>query len=133
MKKSLIAIFALIALVGCSTPKFYTSGNFVDYSKYMEKGFFVSESNSVNFTYTPVGSVSGSCYSGNTSGSTKDKNSLLGKMYNYKFATIEDAMDAMYQIAIEKGANGVINLTFSQQIDKSGRSFITASGMAIKK
>ena len=156
MKKLFVIALTLMltACVSSRYPFIQTSGYF-DYSYLFEKGFFVTESNSVSFNYTPVGSV----YASESSGYLKKEkapkrmtskainkkqdqlypeNDPFPKYGDYREATVKSVLDEIYKQAIALGANGVINLKISfsdpvvtkTEIKGSG---ITITGMAIKK
>src|SRR5690606_19343858 len=61
MKKLLwmlsVAFFASCATNKMALPEPYTTVSIVDYKFYTERGFFITESNSVSFEYTPVSSI----------------------------------------------------------------------------
>ncbi|MGV8136029.1 MAG: hypothetical protein AB2L20_12505 [Mangrovibacterium sp.] len=61
MKKIFLAL-SIAILTSCVT--YSPLVNFVDYSAYNNDGMFLTESNSVNFDYTPVGSINVLLYSG---------------------------------------------------------------------
>jgi hypothetical protein len=55
-----ITLFLLLfTFVSCGfkIPKYVSASSFIDYSYFTDKGIYVSESNSVNFDYTPMGSI----------------------------------------------------------------------------
>jgi uncharacterized protein YbjQ (UPF0145 family) len=88
----------MISFASCNVYPPYTSfGTYIDYSLYSEKGFFITESNSVSFEYESIASITMTDESGSINSDLKHPD--LNKM-------IED----LYQLAIKKGANGVINL-----------------------
>ena len=109
-----------IGLASCSTvsvPQFTTT-TFVDYSEFTKQGIFVTESNSVNFDYKPLGSVV-SFTQGAWSGLSSKK---------------IDADEAFKDIADKvknAGGNGLINFRFNVTSTGSA-SVMTASGMAIR-
>lgn len=60
MKKLLLPVFILfIALNSCTmmAPKYIQHLSVLDYGRYYDQGFFLTESNSINSEYKPVGSV----------------------------------------------------------------------------
>ena len=111
--KNLILVFTiLLAFTSCQTSKYLLTTNFIDYSAICNNyDFFITESNSVSFEYKPLGSISVECVSGriNTEedGSKYDGTFSLGK---YKLTSIEDAYKELFNMAVGRGANGVINL-----------------------
>ena len=110
----------VIGLASCATvsvPQFTTT-TFVDYSEFTKQGIFVTESNSVNFDYKPLGSVV-SVTQGAWSGLSSKK---------------IDADEAFKDIADKvknAGGNGLINFRFNVTSTGSA-SVMTASGMAIR-
>jgi hypothetical protein len=114
----------------------------VDYVSYSEKGFFFTESNSVNFDYKPMGSI----YVKMSSGYSKEKIQRIDSTFNfaigdyeysnrtefvvdYERAVIGDAIRVLYDNAVKMGANGIINLEFGVLPQYE----IYAKGMAIKR
>lgn len=120
MRKILLLMLMAIGLASCSTvsvPQFTTT-TFVDYSEFTKQGIFVTESNSVNFDYKPLGSVV-SFTQGAWSGLSSKK---------------IDADEAFKDIADKvknAGGNGLINFRFNVTSTGSA-SVMTASGMAIR-
>jgi hypothetical protein len=84
---------------------------------------FITESNSVNFDYRPVGIVTAVVVDGYDG-------------LEYIEGSVEDAIRVLHDAAKKSRADGVINLKieFGKTGGKSGRSskMITASGMAIR-
>ena len=139
MKKVLLLIFAITALVlasGCSTvtPKYIERVYSLDYSEYSESGFFITESNSVNFEYTPIATVVVTIYEGE-GGEWKY---YKGKMYHSGgvAAMPADALEKAVSHTKQLGGNALINLKLTPStinivgIEQSG---IILSGMAIKR
>jgi hypothetical protein len=120
--------------------------SFVDYSYYNNNGMFLTESNSVNFSYEPVGSINVLLYSGYTvekksesSASKKDKGddvyySPVPGAAKFKGSPIQEAIRLAVDRAKEGGANAIINLKLNYV---SGYKYTPpgwhVSGMAIKK
>ena len=156
MKKTILLIVLIAAMCSCESvfKAAYTKNAYVlDYSEYTNKGFFLTESNSVNFDYKSLGSVSSLIYSGyeilnNKVNSQKmvytvdnvqnPKKIRYGKYIN---ATSKDALDELCEKAMEIGANGIINIKVNYipaeydyktgvRISEDGM-FVT--GMAIRK
>lgn len=142
----LIAAAALI-MSGCSpiirTPEEFSSG-ITDYSIFAKKGFFITESNSVNFEYQPIGSVyvkqqagyevlsntaKQKVYSDDVTGGqlTKDFNTMkIGSTFIP--LDINRGLKEIYIQSEKAGSNGIINLKITHW---NGGYSIT--GMAIKK
>ncbi|MBK5720149.1 hypothetical protein JGH11_04610 [Dysgonomonas sp. Marseille-P4677] len=153
MKKVLLSLlFILFIISSCVTVKFksFEAVDFWDYTPLIKKGLFVTESNSVNFDYTAIGSV----YIEIRAGEDKDKSKAVKKeqyldsdiyiqknkrTVEYTSATIDDALKKLSNQLSDVGANGIINLKISQvssmQISPDtyyGPGYII-TGMAIKK
>lgn len=150
-------MFAILALVlsGCSVYKtpYLSTATVLDYSEYTNKGFFLSESNSVNFEYKALGSVSAVSTGGYEVLSTTERKNMQDDVYisqepsksvkygKYKSASSKDALSALCNKAMEVGANGVINISTSYipgtydaktGVLISGNSYVI-TGMAIRK
>lgn len=141
MRKILFFIFAAFILSSCSSRIPYVKyHSVIDYSEYISRGFFITESNSVSFAYEPIGSVVAGVSSGweilnSTTETTTSDDNVYGtssktkiKYGEYVGARLDDAIDLLYKKCIELGADGVINFSFS-----SSGSECVVSGMAIKK
>ena len=155
MKKILMLLMVVGLFSSCGINKLpYTSNIYVlDYKYFTEKGFFITESNSVNFDYEPVGSISVLISSGyvksekelakqNSKKSFDDSLYPFVNSYGSKFiaANYNDALDMIYDEAKAQGGNGVINLktaSYPAVYNEKGillsESYITVSGMVIKK
>lgn len=150
MKTKAIAIAtigALFMLSSCAPKILYTESiGFVDYSSYLSKGIFLTESNSVSFEYDAIGSVTVSVFSGNTVISQTqqvDKNDIYGEKtrisnkMGWRAASPESALEAAVSQAVSKGANGLINIKISPATEvyssKTVRSGYLVTGMAIKR
>ncbi len=130
-------LFLLVVLFNCScvTWNYEVNVSTIDYAKLSNsKGFFISESNSVSFEYTPIGSISIECVSGNDGVESE----LNWSTTKYKHASIEDGFKKLIQVSIEKGANGVINVQ-TKYLPAFNTKYayypdrIIVSGMMIKK
>jgi uncharacterized protein YbjQ (UPF0145 family) len=112
----------------------------VDYSKYMSRGFFITEANSVSFDYESIGSVTAGVESGweildTTTKTTTSKDDVYGsstktkiKYGEYIQAELDDAIEELYSTSIELGADGVINFSIRSSLGE-----YVVSGMAIKR
>ena len=137
MKKTLILFFLFILLSSCSVVKYNTKTTFIDFSEYIEKGFYISVGNDEpyeadNLGYIEVNITSGADknikHTGSSSGLIGDKSGA------YHEATVNDAIELLYQKAIEVGADGILNLKFYYTNWVDGKIMQTfASGIAIKK
>jgi hypothetical protein len=128
MKKLLSAIFCIAFLSGCMTMHIHRTFS-VDYTTYAKRGFFLTEANSVSFEYTPVAHVEVILANGYFNGKNlPDLGIDDGRYVRYD---LNSGIDALYNLATELGANGIIGLNFeSKALEK--RSVIVAAGMAIK-
>lgn len=153
MKKTVLFLLALLPLMfSCSVKTPYRQGySIIDYSIYTNKGFFITESNSVSFGYEAMGSVYAVVESGyevigskqvreigDDIYSSKPKLKTKLKYGDYIEATPEQALDLIYKKALDIDANGIINLNIkqlTQYIEGYGyiiRGYIV-EGMAIKR
>ena len=147
MKKLLwmlsVAFFASCATNKMALPEPYTTVSIVDYKFYTERGFFITESNSVSFEYTPVSSIVVKSVPGFLPGNYKPKvdPKINNDMYSSRgnvtdtknplFAdvTVKSVLDHLYHNALSLEANGIINLKIL--VNQEGGYTIT--GMAIKR
>ena len=87
MKKILtLCAFAALMMSSCVTPiKFQQNAGFIDYS--MFPGMFLTESNSVNFDYQPIGSL----YAEETSGEYQVVKKKIGnnEIYGDEYAVVD--------------------------------------------
>lgn len=142
MKKVLLLVVIGFGMffTGCMpTAKFGVTSNFVDYTKYTVKGFFISEANSVSFEYDAIGSISTLVLSGNQgckNENTKFKGGLVGDATNrdYVSATPQDVIEGLYNEAVKQGANGIINVRIEPYFNTlTKREGLQGSAMAIKR
>lgn len=122
MKKWILPLFLIVALTSCTTvnvpaPKQYATC--IDYSFLTQQGIFVSESNSVNFDYEPLGSLYVECLGGWVKKKHKDGD-VMEDIYMatpgsvmYLKPTIEEAYQLVLSEIKKLRANGVINLKIS--------------------
>ncbi len=114
MKK--IALFLLLILIfsSCVTQKatYRITSQVIDYSHYYLQGFFITESPSVSFNYTPIGSIGVVASSGYEiiEMVNKTTGSVVREYGAIKNVTIYDALDELQKKCKEIGANGVVNL-----------------------
>jgi len=120
MKQLFLFIVCAALCSGCVAYREATYTNRYD----QFQGMFITESNSVNFSYTPVGSVNAAIQSG-----------YDGTQYIH--ATIDDVLYLLSSEAERQGANGIINLKIEYGSKKdiygkdTGHLIIYASGMGI--
>lgn len=152
MKRVLSIVFLVLLLASCSTKKSYVRvASAIDFSEYTRSGFFITESNSVSFSYEPVSSVAAFVEEGHEvlglrthvpitdddvyRSSAKTK-TVYGK---YIGAYAQDALDELYIKAKEMGADGIINLKMTYTPYRIKGSEVLSwesyyvSGMAIKR
>ena len=135
MKKVLFLFCAVFLFVGCIPTKRITQVVTLDLTKYTELGFFITEANSVNKDYDPIGLVSVYLESGKDVCVTKKDGGdpvygqdIVIKKGKFIAASLEEALEMMYNEACSKGANAIINLKYS--CSELGNLDVT--GMAIK-
>ena len=151
MKKFILFVFVAVSLVifaSCMPKRAFTKvSSAVDYTRYSENGFFMTEANSVSFRYEPLGSITaiardgyeviGSDDSSNFQDDTYGKPFQKVKYGKYRSAYPEDALEELYNKALEMGANGVINIKFTYLPSSDRPVPLEAgwmiTGMAIKK
>lgn len=153
MKKTLVFLF-LCCLCSCVTTykwPYIQESSIIDYSVYAKKGFFITESNSVNFDYSAIGSISAKVESGyevlnmdavKVTGddiySRQPETKINVKYGKYIKATPEAAINELFNQAIQSKANGIIGLTIkpitttSQQYGNVVTGYFV-TGMAIRK
>lgn len=150
--------FLILSLIFClgscvTVPKwpYIQESSIIDYSQYTNKGFFITQANSVNFDYLAIGSISSKVESGyeilNTNMvkvlgddvySPDQKTKAKIKYGKYIRATPEMALENLYKKAVESGANGIVGLTiepitnYSPHYGNVTVGYFVA-GMAIKK
>lgn len=124
----IICGFLLILILGAcgSYPKPESRIGVIDYTPLIKAGIFVTESNSVNFDYTAVGSIIAT-----------EKGGWVGG--NYQRPSTENALKNIIKGLEDMGANGIINLNISSSVEmsedlmsKTYVAVITVKGMAIK-
>lgn len=132
--KRILLLLTIVLLSSCCGRNFYIKTVSLDYSKYLKKGFFMTESPSVSFEYEPIASLQSIVYSGRDKGRSKKKGNDFYSLENeIRWATHDDGLEAIYQEARQKGANGIINITYTSIYDKEGGiDYIIVRGMAIQ-
>lgn len=149
MKKILFISLITLLLSSCATlkPPYSRFSNTVDFSEYTRKGFFITESNSVSFNYNPLGSLTSVVQGGyevlgrEAISSNDEVYGVNAKVTYGEFipASIDDALDELYNSARELGANGIINFKltyYPSEYEKNvlvRHSSYVVSGMAIKR
>ena len=150
MKKILPLLFVLLVATSCVTFKtpYRSYSNAIDFSSYTRNGFFITESNSVNFPYEPLGSITSvvtsgyEVISGNKAANPKDdiytQNSKV-KYGRYIDTDVNKALDELCNSARQLGADGIINFhseyvpaKYQKGTSITPDSYIV-SGMAIRR
>lgn len=144
MKKTFLSILILGLMSSCVTlpPPSIRTG-VIDYEPLVKSGYFVTESNSVGFGYEAKGSIIIVLTGGWKKKKNKQVESSIVKAKDdyyvptsgkqiYIAPTYEEVFDAL-KVELQKlGANGIINMKLSHQIDGVQDQFVL-TGMAIKK
>lgn len=146
MRKHLLLLGFILVMASCSTKyPVVRESSIIDYSSFEKEGFFLSESNSVNFPYAAIGSVSALVLDGwEVTGIIKENRFsdeiVSGDRTKYGMfirATPNDVLNELYNRATQKDANGIINLSIEPMTKEiKGRGIVKgfyAKGMAIKK
>ncbi len=135
-----------ISSVSC-TPKFSSKVYYTDYQRYSDAGFFITESNTVSFDYVPVGSVVVRQTAGVMSDTEiisqnvpekRGYDELYGELEkkrhsnSWKLPSDYTALDAVYKVAKEQNADGIINLKITMPVVNNA-GIIELSGMLIKR
>lgn len=95
----------------------------MDYTPMTDKGIFVTESNSVDFDYVPLGSVvsvTNGAYRSSIETGTK-----------YENVDLEKAFEEISKMLVVMDANGLINLKIESSFDDL-MHYMTVTGMAIR-
>lgn len=127
MNKTIYGFLLILVLGACGTyPKPESRIGVIDYTPLIKAGIFVTESNSVNFDYTAVGSIIATEKGGWVDG-------------EYQRPSTENALKNIIKELESMGANGLINLSISSSVEMSEDlmskvyvAVITVKGMAIK-
>lgn len=136
----MLALSMAASLTSCY-PKFSDRVYFLDYSRFADEGFFITESNTVPFDYKPIGSVLVEERPGKKEVSMVHKpgydpiygedNAKTTKSI-YTYASADSALEALQKFAKENNADGVINIKISRG-EGSERPYFFVSGMLIKR
>lgn len=127
MKQLVYGLLLIIIFSSCgSLPVPESRVRVIDYTPLIKAGIYVTESNSVNFDYTAIGSIVATEKGGWVNGKAKRP-------------TTEDALNNIMKELERMGANGIINLNIIPSVEMSDDlmskvfvSVITVKGMAIK-
>ena len=122
MKKILLVFWVLVFLSSCATKTpFYNVTYFVDYRTFLEKDFFITESDAVHFKYDALGHMETAMHSREKEDEQgKVKTGLLEKKNDrYVKVTLEDAITDFCEQAKLKGADGVLKLKIEPIIENA--------------
>lgn len=124
--------FMAIVLTGCNSGKqaYAEVIGVLDYSEFSSNGFFVTESNSVNFDYTPLGSLSIQVFPGE--GDEWYFDNGVARRKGDSSTAPASALRVAVREARRLNANAIINLSV-KPIQVMERSGILVTGMAVKK
>ena len=146
---SILAGIAL-SLASCASiksPRFIQRAYFVDYQQAAGGKVFITESNSVSFDYTPVGSLLVEEISGmekkpkdisvkqaykQTDPIYGDAPQSSGKSY-YRSPDAESALDYAAKKALDMGGDAIINLQVVPSVYEGGRQMLIVKGMVVKR
>lgn len=148
MKKFLLMVTASFAmLVTSCAPKFSQASYFIDYSRYADQGFFISESAAFTGEYKPVGSMlvverpgRDKTYVSNPK--PTNRKAYEDDIYNspaksepnhWRLASVQSALDFIVSEAKNQGANGIIGVKITTDNEKGKQPGIAVSGMLIKR
>lgn len=144
MKKlSILLFFVIMVLLPSCGPTYSVVTGYIDYSKYSDQGFFITEAPTVPFDYTPIGSMSVTEYSGKDKEyvvesvqTDKEYDNLYAadrtKTSHWREATPMSALSAIVERAKIVGANGIMSLQLLPVYEKKNIIGYTVSGMLIK-
>lgn len=150
MKKVLLPLLVVLftaCVPSLNLPSPWSKFTMADYSMFTQNEIFVTESNSVSFDYTPIGSVHSQAVGGWVKRDGKDTpivpkdddyyiNSKARKKM-YKSPQLQDAFNTLIENMKSIGANGIINLRIIYDTPNPNIDFkpetIMVTGMAIKR
>jgi uncharacterized protein YbjQ (UPF0145 family) len=149
MKKIISFCVVLLLVTSCTTYKipYRRYSGTIDFSAYAQKGFFITESNSVSFSYEPLGSITSVVSSGYeilNLENLKSNDDIYGSYKKIKYgkmidASVNDALDELYNSALRLGADGIINFRseyvpslYNKAVLITPDSYVV-SGMAIRR
>lgn len=118
MSRFLLLLTIIVSMSSCFPLEQMTVTEIKDYSSLTDKGIFVTEANSVNFDYTPIGSVVSTTLSG------------IDDLGRYVL-NMDKAFDNIAEELLKKEANGLINLKIMSSY-VNNLYYITITGMAIR-
>lgn len=118
MSRFLLLLTIIVSMSSCFPLEQMTVTEIKDYSSLTDKGIFVTEANSVNFDYTPIGSVVSTTLSG------------IDASGRY-LLNMDKAFDNIAEELLKKEANGLINLNITSSY-VNNLYYTTITGMAIR-
>lgn len=144
---SILLFLVFIAILSSCGTQYHCVTGYMDYSKYANQGFFITEAPTVPFNYTPVGSMTVTEYSGKDKGyianesavSEEDKkfDDLYGntrkKTSHWHDASPDGALAAIVERAKFFKADGIIGVRFETVYSNKTVIGYTVSGMLIKR
>lgn len=151
MKKFLLifAAFVGLFLTSCVSSQHYSiSTAYMDYSRYTQNGFFITEANTVPFDYTALGSMTVDVISGvdksYVAPSKSSKDYKFDEMYGspnekkpskWHYATPDEALAAIVERAKTFDADGIVGLNIKAIINQKSLKIegYTVSGMIINR
>ncbi len=131
MKKVILFVLSLYFVSCAVIPKYQVKHNFIDYGKYLDNNFYITESNSINSNYYPVGNFTVIVKSGDVANGIINENPNYGDTLTYKFADINDAMQEVYSKGIQLKADGALNFKIEYFSDGITDKYIV-TGMYFK-
>ena len=138
IKNLLITSIATLVCVSCVSIPYEKNLMYIDYASISKTyDLFLTEANSVNFEYEPIGSVEVTELSGVVTSDyiVEHADDIYGnsmKKGHKVHASPESAVSSAAKLAKEKGGNGIINLKI-QYVFINNKSGYSISGMVIKR
>lgn len=115
----LIFLISIICLSSCGVPRQMYSTT-IDLTKYTDQNFLIIEGTEVGQAYKPLGIVIAEIYSGHkvemTTSPSKATDDIYGSSIThtgkYVRASLAEGIELLYQEALKKKANAIINLKY---------------------
>lgn len=123
MRKYVVVLVVFLVLVSCSSQTYMVRSTVLDFKKYSDEGFVISEGD-YSKTYKSIGVVTAVSTTGAIFKNKFQENMWAGKI---KHANTPDAVDEAYKRCIELGADALLFL----KIEKYEKS-VWVSGLAVK-
>lgn len=135
-------IIVLFCNISCSIVIRTTSSSTLDLKKYAENNFFIIEGTNISEAYIPLGIVTATVESGYAKPAVSkiSNDNIYGERIEYKKrkleytqATLEEAIELLYQEALKSKANAIINLKYDYVPSLNNqRDKWVVSGLAIE-